>query len=151
MAHVQNGGSALAGFQLGHALKNDTDRQMALRVQLSCTYETNAVATPPGPLPDAQINLNLYARDSSNRLLREIGLALHSTEDGAAACKDDKQVSFSLTLGPREAVNVFVAGSVNIDTQEGRSAEGSIKLSGLKMEIQAEPAPPVQKAADEQG
>jgi hypothetical protein len=150
VARVENGGSALAQFQLGHALKNDSDRQMDLHVHLACDCQTEAEATPPGPLPDAKISLTLFARDNHNRLLRSINLAQHSTEEGAAASKDHAQRSFTLTLGPGESVNVFVAGSARVDTQDGHSARGSIKLSGLEMEIKTELAPPVQQAADEQ-
>lgn len=150
VARVENGGSALAQFQLGHALKNNSDRQMDLHVHLACDYLTEVEATPPGPLPDAKISLKLFARDGRNRLLRNFNLAQHSTEEGAASSKDHKDIDFTLTLGPRESVNVFLAGSVRIDTPDGHSARGSIKLSGLKMEIKTELAPPVQQAADEQ-
>lgn len=150
-ASVENGGSAVAGFQLGHALKNDSDRQMVLHVHLRCEYVTEAEANPPGPLPDAKVGLKLYARDSRNRLRRNFNLTQHSTEEGAASSKDRKDIRFGLTLGPYEWVNIFLAGSVEVETQEGRSARGSIKLGDLVMEIRTEMAPPVQKIGDEQG
>lgn len=150
-AQVDNGGAASAEFQLGHAIKNDSDRQASLLVRLHCEFETTAEATPPGPLRDAEVGLRLYARDGRNRLLRNMQLAHHSTEEGAASSRVGKDVDFRLTLGPREWVSVYVAGGVHIDTQEGHSARGAIKLSGLKMEIETELAPPVQGAGDEQG
>jgi hypothetical protein len=150
-AVVENRGSALAGFQLGHALKNGSERQMELLVRVRCEFETSAEATPPGPLPDAKIGLKLYARDGRNRLLRNLPLAQQSTEEGAASSKDRKDVEFTITLGPGESVSIFLAGSVKVDTPEGHSARGSIKLSGLEMDVETRMAPAVQKVGDEQG
>lgn len=149
-ARVENGGSALAGFQLGHAFSNEHDQQMALHFQVACEYRTDASAWPPGPLPDAKVTLKLYARDGRNRLLREFSLAEHSTDEGAAASTSHKQIDFDLTLGPRQSLSVFVAGGVEIDTPDGRSAQGSIRLEGLNFQVRTEVAPPVRKAADEQ-
>jgi hypothetical protein len=151
VARVENGGSAQAGFQLGHAFENDSDRQAELRLRVRGEFETVAGATPPGALADAKVGLNLYARDGRNRLLREFSLAQHSTDKGAAASTDRKEFDFVLTLGPRERVAVFLAGSVQIETPEGRSAHGSIKLSGVEMEVTTELAPPVGRAGDGQG
>jgi hypothetical protein len=150
-ARVENGGSARAWFQLGHAFENDSDRQAELRVRVRGEFETAAGATPPGPLPDARVGLKLYARDSRNRVLRDFCLMQHSTDKGAAASTDRKEVDFVLTLGPREWVSVFLTGNVQIETQEGRSAHGSIKLSGVEMEVTSELAPPVGRAGDGQG
>jgi hypothetical protein len=148
---VENGGSATAGFQLGHALRNDSDRLVSMHVRLRCEYETEAQATPPGPLPDAKVELNLYARDGRNRLVRTFNLAQHSTEEGAAASRDRKDIDLTLPLGAREWVSIFLAGGVEIETPEGHAARGAIQLNQLEMEITTETAPPVQKAADEQG
>lgn len=150
-ANVENGGNATASFQLGHALKNDSDRLVNLHVRLRCEYETDAQATPPGPLPDAKVSLNLYARDGRNRLLRSLNLAQHSTEEGAAATKDRSDVDLTFPLGARESVSIYLAGGVEIETSEGHAARGSVKLNKLEMEITAKTAPPVQKAANEQG
>jgi hypothetical protein len=53
-------------------------------------------------------------------------------------------------LGPLESINVFLAGGVKVETREGHAARGSIKLSGLEMEVQTKMAPPVRSAGDEQ-
>ncbi len=150
-ARVDNGGSATASFQLGHALKNDSDRLVSLRVCLRCEYETEAEATPARPLPDAKIGLNLYVRDGRNRLVRSLTLAQHSTDEGAASSKNHKDIEFTLSLGARQSVNIFLAGGVEIETTEGHAAHGSIKLSKLEMEIRTEAAPPVKQAGDERG
>lgn len=149
-AHVDNGGSAMASFQLGHAVKNDSDRLVSLRVRLRCEYEAEAEATPPSRSPDAKVELGLYARDGRNRLVRSMNLAQHSTDKGAASIRDRKDVEFTLPLGARQSVNLFVAGGVEIETPEQRAANGSIKLGKLEMEIRTEAAPPVKQAGDEQ-
>jgi hypothetical protein len=151
LARVENGGSARAWFQLGHAFENDSDRQAELRVRVRGEFETDAQVTSPGPLPDAKVGLKLYARDGRNRLLRDFCLTQHSTDKGAAASTDRKEVDFVLLLGPRERVTVFLAGSAEVETGEGRSAHGSIKLSGVEMEVTTELAPPVGRAGDGQG
>jgi len=150
-ARVENGGSAQAVFQLGHAFQNDSDRQMELNVRLRCAYEVAAGATPPSPFPRAKVDLRLCARGRSNRLLRNLNLAHHSTEEGAAASTDQKDVRFMLILSPHESVSIFVAGTVTAETREEQSAEGSIELSGLEMEVQTKLAPPVRSADNEQG
>jgi len=149
VARVDNGGSAMAGFQLGHSMKNDADRMVYLHVRVACDYQTDAGAAPPSTMPEAQVGLNLYARDGRNRLLRSFNLAQHSTETGAVASKDSKVIEFTLPLGAREWVNIFVAGRARIETTEGHEAHGSIKLNKLEMTIEKETAPPVKTAADE--
>jgi hypothetical protein len=147
-ARVSDGGQARATFQLGHALKNDTERQTDLHLTVRCGYEYEA--GPASRWADAKVGLKLYARDGRNRLLTSFSLVQHSTEDGAAASKDSKVLDFTLTLGPGESVNVFLAGQVEIDIDAGRSARGSLKLRGLEMEVQPRPAAAVRTAGDEQ-
>jgi hypothetical protein len=148
-ANVSDGGQARATFQLGHAFKNDGERQTDLHVRVRCDYEYQA--DPAARWPDAKVGLKLYARDGRNRLRNSFSLVQHTSEDGAAASKDGKELEFTLTLGPGEAVNVFLAGQVEIDVDVGRSARGSLKLSGLEMEVQSRPAAAVRTAGDGQG
>jgi hypothetical protein len=147
-ASVSDGGQARATFQLGHAFKNDTERQTDLHVTVRCDYEYEA--GPASRWGDATVGLKLYARDGRNRLLTSFSLVQHSTEDGAATSKDSKVMDFTLTLGPGESVNVFLGGQVEIDIDAGRSAHGSLKLSGLEMEVEPRPAAAVRTGDDEQ-
>jgi hypothetical protein len=124
---------------------------MNLHVRVRCEYESEAEATPAGRSPDAKVELSLYARDGRNRLVRSLNLARHSTDEGAAASTDQKDVEFTLPLGARTVMNVYVAGGVTVETPEGRAASGSIKLGKLEMELRTEAAPPVKKAGDGQG
>jgi hypothetical protein len=149
-ARVENGGSAQAGFQLGHAVKNDSDRQMELHVRVRCGYELEVAVTPATPTPGAKVGLKLYARDGRNRLLRAFSLAQHSTEEGAAQSRDSQDLDFRLTLAPYQSVSLYVGGGVEIETPEGRSAEGTLNLRDLEMQITTEMAPPVRAAGDEQ-
>ena len=148
VARVENGGSAMAGFQIGHSMKNDSDRMMNLKVRLVCEYETSVGANPTGPQPDAKVGLNLYARDGRNRLLTSMNLAQQSSDAGAASSRDRKEIEFSLPLGAREWINIYLAGSVQIEIHEGRAADGAVKLTKLEMEIQQEIAPPVLPAGE---
>lgn len=145
-AMVDNGGNATAGFQVGHSMKNDSDRLVNLTVRMICEYETAAGATPPGALPDAKVSLNLYARDGRNRLLTNMNLAQQASDAGTVSSKNLKELEFTLPLGAREWVNIYIAGTVQIEVPSGRSAEGLVKLTRLEMEITQEIAPPVQPA-----
>ena len=150
-AWVRHGGTAQATFQIGQAVANDSDQQVQLRVTARCSYETMAETVPPGPFADAQVSLTLYARDGRNRLLRSLKFIAHSTEEGAASSANTKEVTFELTLGAREWVNIFVAGDVQVETTPEREARGKVELRGLEMVIETEPAPPVgmENAGDE--
>lgn len=143
-ARVDNGGSATASFQIGHSMKNDSDRMMNLHVRVVCDYESAAGAAPPGPLPDAQVGLNLYARDGRNRLLTSMNLVKQASDAGAASSKNRKEIEFSIPLGAHEWIHIYLAGGVQIETPEGRSADGVVKLTDLEMEIQQEVAPPLE-------
>jgi len=69
---------------------------------------------------------------------------------GATQQQGDKTVNFTVTLSPGDSVNVFVAGQAKVDIREGRSGSGSLKLSGLQMDVVARPAPAVRTANDGQ-
>ncbi|MCC6358168.1 MAG: hypothetical protein IT450_05455 [Phycisphaerales bacterium] len=146
-ARVENGGTASATFQVGHALKNDSNNQLDLVVRTRFNYEYAAGAQPAGETEDATLSLNLYARDGKNRLLKTLTVLAHSTAEGDVKSKDRKEAEFTLTLGPGDSVSVFVGGTVMINTKEGRSADGSIKLSGLEMDVESKVAPTVAPAS----
>lgn len=151
-ASVQQGGTASAAFQLGHAFKNTSGRQIDLHFELNFSYSFDASATPDQGVPDATVGLKLYARDQHNRLLTSLPVVLHSTEDGDATSGADRQtIKFSVTLGPGSSANVFLAGYARIDSPEGRSAQGSVELRGLTMRVQSKTAPAVRAVGDEQG
>jgi len=151
-AKVKNGGTAAADFQLGHAFRNDTSRQIDLSFRLQFAYEFDASITPDDGGKDATVGLKLYARDDRNRTLAANTVVLHSTADGPAhGGAKDQQVEFTITLGPGEAVNVYLAGHAAVDTAEQRSAGGRVTLSGLSLEARTHAAPAVKTVGDEQG
>ena len=151
-ATVAESGTATGSFQLGHSFENATERQADWKFTVLYDYSFTTVATPATPYPDAQIGLRLYARDGHGRLLRDLTLLTHSTENGSIGCAaKDEKAQFTLTLAPGESVSVFLAGQVYIAIREGRSAQGALSLSNLRMEVETHPAPAVQSSADEQG
>ncbi len=149
-AEVKNGGKATAAFQLGHAIKNDTDRQVDLDLKVRCRCEYQAKAEPVSGLPDATVGLMLYARTAQNRPLIELSLVGHSTEKGAVSETGDKELSFTVTLGPGETANIYLGGEAKVETEPGRSASGALAVRNLQMQIVTRPAPPVAKASDAQ-
>lgn len=146
-ARVENGGAASATFQIGHAFKNDSDAQLDLLVRTRLNFDYAASAKPKGETQDATLSLNLYARDGKSRLLKTLALLSHTTAEGDVKGSDRKEAEFTLTLGPGDSVSVFAGGTVMINTKEGRSADGSIKLNGLEMEIESKAAPAVAPAS----
>jgi hypothetical protein len=142
-AAVKNAGTATGGFQLGHALKNETERQVDFDFHVRFRYEYEAKAEPASGLPDATVALTLYGRTGRGRRLTELDLLQHSTGDGAVQRAADEDLHFTLTLGPGETVNVYLGGEVKVEVADGHSASGSLKVSALKMDIVTRPAPPV--------
>jgi hypothetical protein len=145
-AEVRNGGTAEATFQLGHAVANDSDRQMELTIRVRCKYELDVSNTPPTLLPDAFAGLNLYARDGRNRLLRTDVLVGQSTEQGSAGGSAQVERTFVVTLGPRDSLAVFVAGNAKIDVKPERSARATLNIAGLELEFTPRLAPPISPA-----
>lgn len=145
-AQVKTAGAASASFQLGHGFKNDSDRQQDVDVRVTVDYEYSVDATPRSARSDASVGLALYARDALNRVQRTITLVQHTTGDGAASSADQKDARFTLTLGPNESTNIFLAGVIDVKTQDGHNAGGRLKVKQLEMEITVDPAPPVSSA-----
>ena len=145
-ASVTSSGKAEGLFQLGHAFANDTDRQMDLNVTVRFQCEFEAREEPDARLPDASVGLRLYARDERGRILRDIPLVDQSTENGTTQRQDNEDLHFTVTLGPGQSVDVFLAGQAKADIPSGRSASAKLKLRGLQFEVVTQPAPPVQAA-----
>ncbi|MFH1747942.1 MAG: hypothetical protein ABIG44_12980 [Planctomycetota bacterium] len=149
-ASVTHGGTATGTFQLGHGFKNDTDRLTDFNFTIRFHYAFELSASPASGYPDAQVGLNLYARGPHGLLLREMTLVQHSTDLGAADREADETLHFTLALGPGDTAEVFLAGRVHSEIREGRSAEGMLKLSDVRMEVVTKPAPAVRTADHEQ-
>jgi hypothetical protein len=146
-ATVTNGGKAEGIFQIGHALTNATDRQADFEFRVRYNYEFEARATTELALPDASVGLRLYARSERGRLLRDLVLVQHTTENGAAQRSAGDSLTFTLTLAPGETVDVFVAGQAKIEVPDGRSASCALKITGLQMDVTTRPAPAVPASA----
>ncbi|MGE3180468.1 MAG: hypothetical protein AB7N71_02480 [Phycisphaerae bacterium] len=147
-AEVKNGGSGNGTVQLGHLLKNDTNRQIDLEIRTAFHFEFDVSCDPDEKLPGASVGVRLYVRDQRNRLLREFDLVQHSTEQGSVRRASDEVIEFNTTLGPDDAIAVFVAGQAAVETLEGRSATATLNIDGMTMDITTNPAPAVQRAAD---
>jgi len=149
-ASVTDSGKAEGLFQLGHAFANDTDRQMDLDCNVRFHCELEARQEPDARLPDASSGLRLYAREERGRMLRDIPLVEQSTENGTTQRQADEDLHFTVTLGPGQSVDIFLAGQARVDIPSGRSASATLKLRGLQFEVVTRPAPPIQAASDGQ-
>lgn len=143
-ARVDKGGTAEASFQLGHALENATQRQADFDYSITFSYEYSAESDAALPLADAAVGLRLYARKRNGRLLRELALVDYTTEGGPAQRRSDEQLDFTLTLGPEDAVDVYVAGRVRIEVPDDRSAVAKLRLTDFGMQVVSRPAPAIE-------
>lgn len=149
IAMVENGGTASATFQLGHAFQNTTDHQVDLKINLRFSYEYVLDLTPRGTTPDVTVNLGLFARGGRNQLLKSQSLMSVTTDVGAVNGKDAKDQQLTITLSPHDTISIFVAGTVAIDSKPDRKAAGSIELKGLQMDLTVSPAPEVKSSTSQ--
>ncbi len=150
MASVSNNGKASAGFQLGHAFSNPGDRQADATIRLKYNYVLRADAQPPSSSPGATVGLKLYARNGNNVLVRTVDLLGHSTENGDATRQGANEYEFSLTLGPGESMNVYIAGQAAVEIKPEHDASGELQLSDVQLEITSKLAPPVRVGGNDQ-
>lgn len=143
LADVKNGGTANATFQLGHAFRNTSDRQIDLKCRVLLHYEAHAEAGGPAGAPYATVGLRLYARDRRNRLLADTSVIDQTTERGAVARDADETLNVTLTLGPGDAVDLFLAGQAVVDIKSEHSGSAEMRIRDVRMEITPQPAPPV--------
>lgn len=146
IASVENGGTASATFQLGHAFTNETDRQMDLHIRLRFDYEYSAAAKPLAPSADGVLGVDVFARSTRGKLLKTIPVLNFSTAEGDVSSRGSKEAEFAVTLSPADGAIIFVGGNVQIATKDGHSANGAIKLTKLEMEIEPKAAPAVSAA-----
>jgi hypothetical protein len=151
-ATVERSGSAEGLFRLGQGFTNDTDRQIDLDLVMRYRYEFGARAEPAAPrTPDATVGLRLYAHEAHGRMQRDLVLIDYSTEDGATQQQGDKRVELTLTLGPGQSMDVFVAGRAKVDVKALRTAAATLKLSDLQFEVATRPAPEVRATSAPSG
>ena len=143
-ATVERSGSGEGLFRLGQGFSNDTDRQMDLDVVVRYQYEFAARTEPDAGTPDATVGLRLYAHEEHGRMQRDLVLVDYSTEDGATQQQGDKTLTLTLTLGPGQTMDVFLAGRATVDVTAQRSASATLKLTDLEFEVATRPAPAVQ-------
>lgn len=148
---ITDGGRAQAAFQIGHAVRNDSDRQVELEVTIRYRYEYSAETQTDARNEDARIALKLFARDDTNRLLRSMDLLEYATGQGAAQRSGAETLTFRATLGPGTAANLYLAGEAAADTtRTPRNAAAQLKLADVAFEITSRPAPAVRTAHEPQ-
>lgn len=145
-AMVNNGGTAIANFQLGHAFKNDTRQQMDLDLVVRFNYEFSVTSSPSDRSVDAGVGLKLYARNSRNVLVRRDDLFSHAADRGPAARSGSDEVRLTVTVGPGESISVFLAGQTAVNAEYGRSATCQLSVKGMKMDVSPKAAPPVRSS-----
>jgi hypothetical protein len=141
-ARIDNGGEASATFQLGQAFSNPGNRQIDLDVTVRFHYDYEAAASQTPAHVDGAVGLKLYARDHRNRLLRNDDLVAYTLDQGDSSGKADKEIRFTVPLGPGGTINVFLAGQARASAEFGRSGACSLNVSDLKMAVVSRPAPP---------
>jgi len=148
-AKVENGGTAAARFQLGHAIENSGAAQADFEIRVRFRYEQDLSSRPSRQFPDGRIELTLFATHQRTRqTLDQYVVAAQSTDEGAGGGTGSSERTFNVTLGPDDAVNVFLSGGVAIDAPDGRSAQCTLRVQGLEIEVRRREAPPVGAGAN---
>lgn len=147
-AKVEKGGTANGTFQLGHAVKNDSEQQIDLvvRVKFKCDYAVEAKPTLARGKTSA--SLRIFARDGRNRLLQSFGVVQQSSDEGKVDSNATKDVGFTITLGPGESVAIYLAGVADANLRDGETGEAKISASDVTMELEPRAAPQVKAAAN---
>lgn len=142
-AKVENGGRASGTIQLGHSFRNDTSRQMDMTARVRYGYEYQLSSKPEPRQLGATVGIRLFAKEERGRLLRDLPLVTQTTEQGGATRTADEDVSFTITLGPGQTALIYVAANVAVDVIDLRSAEASLRIRDMKMDIQTQLSPAI--------
>ncbi len=147
-ASVENGGTASGTVQIGHSVRNDTARQADVSVRFAFDFEFEVNAIMPARSPEANVSITLFARDERNRELATIACLKHASDQGTASGKSSKELDLTLTLGPGQSANVYLAALAGASTEPGRKAFGRVTLRSVRMVVTTRPAPAVGSASD---
>jgi len=147
-AKVEKGGTANGTFQLGHAVKNDSEQQvdLSVRVKFKCEYAVEA--NPMLARGKTAASLKIFARDGRNRLLQSFGVVQQSSDEGKVDSNATKDIGFTITLGPGESVAIYLAGVADANLRDGETGEARISASDVTMELETRAAPQVKAAAN---
>lgn len=149
VVEVRNGGQAQAEFQLGHAVRNDTDVQTDVEVTLRVRFGYELDRSGGPPRPDSELGLRLYAQDERSRMLRSFVLLSHSGEAGPVASTDERTLRFRVTLGPRQTLTVYLAGLAQAEMEPGQQVRAAVEVQRAALELRLVPAPGLEGSADD--
>ncbi len=147
-------GEGWAGFQVGHAVRNETIRQIVLDVRIELDYAARAESLPQPLIGGASVALDVLARDQNNRRLRQLSLLSHDSEDGPLDAQSTRTVHWRLTLAPGDTVTLYVGGQTAgklrySATDPQRTLRSELRLRRLRMILT--PELPAGDARDAQG
>ncbi len=146
-------GEGWAGFQVGHAVRNETARQIVLDVRIELDWATRVETSPQAPIPGADVSLDVLARDQDNRRLRSVNLLTHDSKNGPLDTESSRTIHWRLTLAPGDAVTLYVAGRTAGKLRSaGRAAAqrtvvSELQLRRLHMILTPEPSAEVRSDA----
>lgn len=138
VADASRGGSAVAGFQVGHVVAYHGSAQFDATVVFDVTYacELEAYETRYG---DAPIRLRAYVMDSNRQVLGQVMLATSDADRLPARWAGSQAPSFHVTFEPGLAYHLIVAGQVEVSGSDTSGPTAS--LSVTKVDIRVIPAP----------
>ncbi len=140
---IQQGVEGEAPIQLGHALRNDTDRQTDVDFLIRVQFGLEAATAPPENRPGATVGPRLCARDPRGRLRHEAVLGDYAPEFEAVQRVGQETLRLTLTLAPGEALGEFLAGRVVGAVEGPWSASARLQIRSLQCELTTQPVPAV--------
>jgi hypothetical protein len=125
-------------FELGHVIYNDTDKPLDVSVLFDFEYAFEILDAGPEGMAPETVGLKVYVKDSDQVVLHR--RTILEQGDGLTAWKGAGRESpwFNLTLQPRLAYNLVLAGRLATTAEEdGKPVEAKMSVSGLRIEINA--------------
>lgn len=131
-------GSASGEFQLGQVVYNDTDQPLDVSVLFDFDYAFEVLDDGPKSRLPETIGLKVFVQDSDQIVLHR--RTILEQGDGLTAWKGAGHESpwFNVTLQPRLAYNLVLAGKLAVEPEEdGQPVDAKIDVSGFRIEINA--------------
>lgn len=129
-------GTATAEFQLGQVVFSASDKPLEATVAFNIDWAYEVKSDPMDiTKPEDRLALKAYVRGSDNRILKKVMLADLKASSGPEAFSGRQTPAFDVTLQPRLAYHLVVAGLVEVTGTEQSGASAQIEVRSLEIEL----------------
>lgn len=134
VADASRGGSAAAGFQVGHVLAYQGSAAFEATVVFDVAFECalQAYETQYGETP---VRLKAYVMDSNRQVLGEVMLTASDTDRLPSRWSGSESPSFDVTFQPGLAYHLIVAGQVEVSGVDTTGPKASLSVSSVDIRV----------------